>query len=144
MPEAKIVIKAKDDTVFSYLLYKFQKVFYEVKYGEKKEPEVAVKEKDGWSLKNFTHKLIFKIKRKISDQAKKIDAVSQALKKDYGKAIKEGRIKLEADFTQKKGGIITLLCQGSEKEIQEWTKMTWKDKLALRGVRKWVDIEVIK
>jgi len=65
--------------------------------------------------------------------------------RDAKVAVQENRINVFPVFKEDmKGGVIQVDMEGSPEEIAEWTKVGLKDKVVLRGAKRWLEVEIQK
>jgi len=81
--------------------------------------------------------------RALGGMKKAMDSFMGKWEKEMGPDIRKGKVDMDTDFFDK-GGVVTFKLQGTKDEIDTWTKIGIKDKVALRGLTRWVEIEVIK
>ena len=126
MEKAKIIIRFKSEKVYNLTAFlvirEFKKVF---------EQELTKEEKQ-------VEKALFRagdLKKKLSDFLR--------FMKDMEQAIKEGRVNVFFEQDGKK--TITFDMEGSKEEIDEWTKIKWNQKLALKTYLKPImSVEVVR
>ena len=122
--KANFVIECKDNLTYSLMLFKFTKRFNSVFSGVPymKDSQEYLMERRGTAfgiLNNLLHKF----------------------EKDFSDPIRQGRMTL--DFVNKNvGGDLVIHCIGTPQEIEEWTKITLREKASMLLVRKWLNVRV--
>ena len=125
MMKARIVVVCKDDKTFAFVNGMLMKRFHKILYG--KEDKMT---SEDW-----------KLRRKVVHLIKNITNFVNIFEKEFSEPVRTGKITHDFEILDK-GGNVYLNLNGTEKEIEEWTKIRWRDKIGLLAVKKWVDIKV--
>jgi len=77
----------------------------------------------------FQNQLFKKFEKHILDGTMDLDQVTQKVKNKKGKEVDE------------EWYVLTM--EGTKEQVDEWTKIGFKDKAIMRPFKKWIDFEVI-
>ena len=128
--KGNFMIECKDNLTYSLMLYKFTKRFNSVFSGVP-----YVKDAQEWQLER-RGKAFGSV-----DFRQMLNNLLHKFEKEYTTPIKEGRMVLDFQNTDS-GGNILIKCEGTQEELDDWFKISLRDKATMLLVRKWIAVKV--